>query len=209
MARPRTLPKAKQSYTSRNFDIVAIGASAGGLNALIQVLRALPGDFPSSIVVVQHLAPTHKSWMADLLGRSITLKVKQAEHGEILLPGTVYTAAPDQHLLVGPGKIQLAHTQLVRFSRPSVDLLFESVAGTYGSRSIGVVLSGSGMDGADGIRTIKQAGGVTMAQVPQTAEFRPMPEAAVATGCVDFVLKLEDIGQKLMQLCCKLTDSHE
>ncbi|HMC29543.1 MAG TPA: chemotaxis protein CheB, partial [Candidatus Angelobacter sp.] len=153
--------------------------------------------------VVQHLAPMHKSWIADLLGRSVKLKVKQAEHGEILLPGTVYTAPPDEHLLVGPGKIQLAHTQLVRFSRPSIDLLFESVAGTYGSRSIAVVLSGSGKDGADGVRTIKEAGGITIAQMPETAEFRPMPEAAIATGCVNFVLRLEDIGQKLMDLCCR------
>ena len=101
------------------------------------------------------------------------------------------------------GKIQLAHTQLVRFSRPSIDLLFESVAGTYGSRSIAVVLSGSGKDGADGVRTIKEAGGITIAQMPETAEFRPMPEAAIATGCVNFVLRLEDIGQKLMDLCCR------
>jgi two-component system chemotaxis response regulator CheB len=166
------------------------------------VLKLLPKGFPSSIVVVQHLAPTHKSWIANLIGHSTRLKVKQAEHGEILLPGVVYTAPPDEHLLVGPGKIQLAHTQLVRFSRPSIDLLFESVAGMYGSRSIGVVLSGSGKDGADGIRTIKEAGGVTIAQLPETAEFRIMPEAAIHTGCVDFVLQLRDIGEKLTQLCC-------
>jgi two-component system chemotaxis response regulator CheB len=128
------------------------------------------------------------------------LTVKQAEHGEVLLPGVVYTAAPDQHLLVGPGKIQLAHTQLVRFSRPSIDLLFESVAGVYGSRSIAVILSGSGKDGAEGIRIIKEAGGTTIAQVPETAEFRPMPEAAIQTGCVDFVLRLEEIGLKLAEL---------
>lgn len=195
-------------YSLRNFDVVAMGASAGGLGALSHVLRVLPRTFPSSIVVVQHLAPGHKSWIADLLGRSTPLKVKQAEHGEILLPGMVYTAPPDEHLLVGPGKIQLAHTQLVHFSRPSIDLLFESVAGTYGSRSIGVALSGSGKDGAEGIRTIKEAGGVTMAQLPETAEFRPMPEAAIETGCVDFVLRLEEIGQKLTELCCRLTRSN-
>src|SRR5438309_6383211 len=190
-------------YASRSYDVVAIGASAGGLNALIHVLRELPRSFPSSIVVVQHLSPTHKSWIAHLVGRTTHLMVKQAGHGEILLPGTVYTGPPDEHLLVGPGKIQLAHTQLVRFSRPSIDLLFESVAGTYGSRSIAVVLSGSGKDGADGVRTIKEAGGITIAQMPETAEFRPMPEAAIATGCVNFVLRLEDIGQKLMDLCCR------
>ncbi|HLY92731.1 MAG TPA: chemotaxis protein CheB [Candidatus Angelobacter sp.] len=202
MPRQRHPPEKGPPYSSRNFDVVAMGASAGGLKALSQVLRALPDNFPSSIVVVQHLAPRHKSWIADLLGRSSCLKVKQAEHGEILLPGTVYTAPPDEHLLVGPGKLQLAHTQLVRFSRPSIDLLFESVAGMYGSRSIGVLLSGSGMDGAEGIRTIKEAGGTTIAQNPQTAEFKPMPEAAIATGCVDWILGLDEIGRKLTELCC-------
>jgi two-component system, chemotaxis family, protein-glutamate methylesterase/glutaminase len=207
MARQPKLPNRDLPYSLRNFDVVALGASAGGLNALTQVLRVLPKSFPSSIVVVQHLAPTHKSWIADLLARSSRIKVKQAEHGEILLPATVYTAPPDEHLLVGPGKVQLAHTQLVRFSRPSIDLLFESVAGMYGSRSIGVVLSGSGKDGSEGLRTIKESGGITIAQKPDTAEFRPMPEAAIETGCVDFVLGLEEIGDKLIELCCKLTSS--
>src|SRR6185503_4465111 len=176
---------AVPGYAKRRFDVVAIGTSAGGLNALSQVLRSLPRNFPSSIVVVQHLSPTHKSWMANLLGRSTRLPVKQAEHNEIMLPGTVYTAPPDEHLLVGPGKIQLAHSQLVHFSRPSIDLRFESVAGTYGSRAIGVVLSGSGRDGATGIRAMKEAGSITIVQDPEAAEFRPMPQAAVDTGCVD------------------------
>jgi two-component system chemotaxis response regulator CheB len=201
MARQRQKSGDTFSYSLRNFDVVALGASAGGLNALSQVLGMLPSNFPSSIVVVQHLAPGHKSWIAKLLGRTTRLKVKQAEHGEILLPGVVYTAPPDEHLLVGPGKIQLAHSQLVHFSRPSIDLLFESVAGTYGSRSIGVALSGSGKDGAAGIRTIKEAGGITIAQSPETAEFRHMPEAAIETGCIDFVLPLTDIGEKLAGLC--------
>ena len=207
---PRATKHAHQEllYALRNFDVVAIGASAGGLNALNHVLGVLPRNFPSSILIVQHLAPRHKSWIADLLGRATRLKVKQAEHGEILLPGNVYTAPPDEHLLVGPGKLQLAHTQLVRFSRPSIDLLFESVAGMYGSRSIGVVLSGSGKDGSEGLRTIKESGGCTIVQKPETAEFRPMPEAAIETGCVDFVLPLEQIGAKLTELCCRLTSSN-
>lgn len=188
-------------YSTRYYDVVALGASAGGLNALSQVLKGLPRNFPSSIVVVQHVAPGHKSWMASLLGRSTPLRVKQAEHGEIMLPASVYVAPPDEHLLVGPGKVQLAHSQLVHFSRPSIDLLFESVAGTYGSRSIGVVLTGSGSDGSAGIRAIKEAGGVTIAQLPEKAEFRRMPEAAVETGCIDFVLPLEKIGDKLTELC--------
>ena len=193
-------------YLERRFDVVAIGTSAGGLNALSRVLRVLPRSFPSSIVVVQHLSPTHKSWMADLLGRSTQLHVKQAEHGEIMVPGTVYVAPPDEHLLVGPGKVQLAHTQLVHFSRPSIDLLFESVAGTYGSRSLAVVLSGAGSDGAAGIRAIKEAGGTTVAQNPEGAEFPHMPVAAVETGCIDFVVPLEQIGQVLIEQCAGNSD---
>lgn len=201
MGRRPPLPSKDQNYAQRKYDIVAIGASAGGLNAITQVLRVIRKSFPSSIVVVQHLAPKHKSWMANLLGRSTELLVKQAEHGEILMPGTVYTAPPDEHLLVGPGKIQLAHSQLVHFSRPSIDLLFESVAGTYGSRSVGVVLSGSGRDGSQGVRAIKESGGVTIAQTLETSEFRPMPEAAIETGSIDFILPLDEIGQKLAELC--------
>jgi len=201
------MPRRKSSlvdipaYSKRRYDVVAMGASAGGLNALTHVLRSLPETFPSSIVVVQHLSPDHKSWIANLLGHACRIKVKQAEHGEIMLPGVVYTAPPDEHLLVGPGKIQLAHSQLVHFSRPSIDLLFESVAGTYGSRAIGIVLSGSGRDGATGIRAIKEAGGITVAQTPDAAEFRPMPQAAVDTGCIDFILALEKIGSILIELC--------
>lgn len=201
MPRPQKKAAAVPAYAKRRFDVVAIGTSAGGLNALSEVLRNLPRSFPSSIVVVQHLSPTHKSWMANLLGRCTRLPVKQAEHNEIMLPGTVYVAPPDEHLLVGPGKIQLAHSQLVHFSRPSIDLLFESVAGTYGSRAIAVVLSGSGSDGAMGIRAIKEAGGTTIAQKPDEAEFSPMPAAAIETGCIDFVVPLEKIGQTLVEQC--------
>lgn len=194
-------------YSTRSFDVVAVGASAGGLHALSEMLRSLPEDFPSSIVVVQHLSPDHKSWMAELLGRSTPLRVKQAEHGEIMMPGMVYVARPDEHLLVGPGKLQLAHTQLVHFSRPSIDLMFESVAGTYGSRAIAVVLSGSGSDGATGVRAIKEAGGITLVQAPAEAEFRHMPEAAIETGCADIILPLEKISAMLTELCTGVRSS--
>jgi two-component system chemotaxis response regulator CheB len=197
--------KRKPTVTDRaipewGYDIVAIGASAGGLNALTELLHPLPADFPA-VVVVQHLDPAHKSHLAPLLTRKAERQVKQAQHGEPILPGVVYVAPPDEHLLVGPGKIQLAHSQLVHFSRPSIDLLFESVAGMYGSRSIGVVLSGSNRDGSVGIRAIKEAGGTTLAQDPASAEFRVMPQAAVATGCVDFVGPIANLAGVLKDLC--------
>ena len=183
-----------------HYDVIAVGASAGGLNALIEVLRPMRSDFPP-MLIVQHLDPRHESHLAELLERKTGKHVKEAEHGEPLLPAHVYVGPPDQHMLVGPGKIQLAHSQLVHFSRPSIDLLFESVAGMYGSRSIGLVLTGSNRDGATGIRAIREAGGTTLVQDPATADFRPMPEAAIQTDCVDFVVPIGDLAKTLDRLC--------
>jgi len=200
---PRRKPSPFNLETAANnwrYDLVAVGASAGGLLALSEMLRPLPSSFPG-IVIVQHLDPTHKSHLASLLMRKTSKQVKQAQHGEPILPGLVYIAPPDEHLLVGPGKIQLAHSQLVHFSRPSIDLLFESVAGMYGSRSIGVILSGSNRDGAVGIRAIKEAGGTTVAQDPVSSEFKTMPQAAIATGCVDFIVSITEMAQVLKDIC--------
>jgi two-component system chemotaxis response regulator CheB len=182
------------------YDVVAVGASAGGLVALTEFLRPVAVDAPA-ILVVQHLDPMHKSHLAELIARKTAKQVKQAEHGELILPGFVYIGPPDEHLLVGPGKIQLVHSQLVHFSRPSIDLMFESVAGMYGSRSVGVILSGSNRDGAAGIRAIREAGGTTVAQDPASAEFRVMPQAAIDTGCVDFVAPISELGIVIMKLC--------
>src|SRR5947209_20267583 len=114
------------------FDVVALAASAGGLNALTHVLEALPVDFPAALVVVQHLDPRHRSLMADILSRRSTLPVKQAEESDKLRPGMVYIAPPNKHLLVNPdGSLSLTQSELVHFVRPSADLLFESVAGSF------------------------------------------------------------------------------
>src|SRR5579872_3084613 len=125
--RKKQPPPARVWPATSAFDVVAIGTSAGGFTALCDILRGIRPDFQSSIVIVQHLDPHRKSQLANLLQRYSALTVKQAQHGEVLLPGAVYVAPPDEHLLVGPGKIQLAHTQMVHFSRPSVELMFESV----------------------------------------------------------------------------------
>jgi two-component system chemotaxis response regulator CheB len=190
---------AKQRSSQSRYQLVAIGASAGGLPALSAVLSGINGEFPA-IVVVQHLDPRHKSQMAQLLSRKARKAVKDAEHGEPIIPGHVYIGPPDEHLLVSRGKIQLAHSRLVRFSRPSIDLLFGSVAAVYGEQAIGVILSGSNRDGADGIAAIKSAGGVTLAQEPATAEYRVMPQAAIDTGCVDLVVPLEEMGRAITEL---------
>jgi two-component system chemotaxis response regulator CheB len=181
------------------YDIVALAASAGGLRALSYVLAALPGDFPAALVVVQHLDPRHRSLMADILSRRTPLQVKQAEQDDRLLSATAYIAPPNNHLLVNSGgTLTLTQTELVHFVRPSADLLFESTAASYKERAIAVVLSGTGQDGAMGVRAIKKMGGTVI--VENAAEFPGMPSATFATGCVDFALPLEDIPGALMKL---------
>ncbi len=183
------------------FGIVAIAASAGGLTALSKVVSSLPSDFWAPIVVVQHLDPRHRSLMADILSRRTTLKVKQAEEGDRLMPGMVYIAAPDRHLLVNPDRtLSLSQSELVHFVRPSADLLFESVAASYRDRAIGVVLSGSGSDGAMGVEAIKKMHGTVIVQDEKTSEFFGMPGAAIQTGCADFILPLDEIASALATL---------
>jgi two-component system chemotaxis response regulator CheB len=180
---------------------VALAASAGGLTALSKVLGGLPPDFPASVVVVQHLDPRHRSLMADILSRRTRLKVKQAEEGDHLMPATVYIAPPDRHLLVNTdGTLSLSQSEMVHFVRPSADLLFESVAASYRDRAIGVVLSGSGSDGAMGVEAIKKMRGTVIVQDEKTSEFFGMPGAAFKTGCADFVLPLDEIPSALVTL---------
>jgi two-component system chemotaxis response regulator CheB len=183
------------------FEIVALAASAGGLKALSELLAALPADFEAPLVVVQHLDPRHRSLMADILSRRTQLQVRQAAEGDRLSPGAVFVAPPDRHLLVNPdGSLSLTRTELVHFSRPSADLLFESVAASYRERAIGVILSGSGSDGAMGVQAIKKTGGTLIVQDPASAEFAGMPEAARKTGLADFVLPLDEIAGALRTL---------
>jgi len=182
------------------FDIVAVCASAGGFNALLSMLSKLPGDFPVPIAVVQHLDPRHRSVMAELLARKVTLEVVQAAEGESVAPGRVVIAPPDHHLLINSdGSISLTRTQLVHFVRPSGDLLFESVAASFTDRALAVVLTGTGSDGSQGVVAVKKMGGTVIVQDEDSSEFFGMPSAAIRTGCVDFVLALDEIAPALIK----------
>jgi len=200
-------PKARgkpHPISNAAFDIVAFAASAGGLTALSSVLADLPEGFPVALVVVQHLDPRHRSLMADILSRRTLLQVKQAEEGEQLHPSTVYIAPPNRHLLVNPdGTLSLSQSELVHFLRPSADLLFESVAASYQERTIAVVLTGTGSDGAMGVQAIKKMGGTVIAQDEATSEFFGMPSAAIHSGSVDFILPLSEIPTALATLVMK------
>ena len=202
----RRAPKPSHGITAApaprvDFDVVVIGASAGGLNAVGRVLHELPAEFAAAVVVVQHLLPNRRSYSVPLLADHTRLRIKEAEDGERLFPGTVYVAPPNSHTLVQRGHLSLSHSAEVRFSRPSIDVTFESAAAAYGARCIGVVLSGANRDGANGLRAIKQAKGLTLVQDPKGAEFDVMPAAAVATGCADHVLQLADLGAELARVC--------
>lgn len=183
------------------YDIVALAASAGGLNALSTVLGSLQEHFPATIVVVQHLDPRHRSLMAEILSRRTLLSVEEAADGMQLKPGIVYIAPPDRHLLVNvDNTVSLSQSELVHFVRPSADLLFESVAASHKERAIAVVLTGTGSDGVMGVQAIKKMGGTVIAQDEATAEFFGMPDAAIHTGSVDFILPLNEIGPALLTL---------
>jgi two-component system chemotaxis response regulator CheB len=181
-----------------------MASSAGGLTALSRVLSELPEGFPASVVLVQHLDPRHNSLLAHVLSRRTRLPVRQVIDRERLEPGTVLVAPPDQHVLVGDqGVLSLTHSELVHFLRPSADLMFESLAAAFGERAIAVVLTGTGVDGATGITAVKERGGTVIAQDEATSEFFGMPGAAIRTGCVDFVLRLEEIAPALVTLVMK------
>lgn len=197
-------------FPTAAFDVVALATSAGGLNALDQLLSALPANFPAAIVVVQHLSRHSPTVLPQLLRRHTALKVKLAQQGDPLTPATVFIAPPNHHLLVNPeGTLQLTQTELVNFTRPAADPLFKSLAVNLGQRTIAVVLTGTGEDGAAGIKAIKSAGGMTIAQDECSAQFKGMPTAAIATGTIDLVLPLDQIAPMLIKLLNGANQAHE
>jgi two-component system chemotaxis response regulator CheB len=163
--------------------LVAVGASAGALEALLALVPPLPRGFPVPVVVAVHVPPDRESGLPAVMGRQSALAMVEAEDKMPLLPGHVYFAPPDYHLLVERhGALALSTDALVHYSRPSIDVLFESVAAATGARSLGILLSGANADGAAGLAAIGAAGGLTWVQSPASARVSTMPEAALATG---------------------------
>lgn len=160
-------------------DIVVIGASLGGLKALELLLSQLPDSFPRPIVIVQHRSKDADGALSELLQRKCKAVVKEAEDKEPISPGRIYVAPPDYHLLFEEGRFCLSTEAPVRHARPSIDVTLESAAQAYGSKVIGIVLTGSNEDGAHGAALVGQRGGLVIAQDPKTAEAATMPAAAV------------------------------
>ncbi len=183
--------------------LVAVGASYGGLYALMEILGALTTDFPCAIAVTQHRSPEDQdeARLGHVLSRYSALPVRDADHGEPIHPGCVYLAPPNYHLMVEDGHFELTVDEPVHYSRPAIDVLFESAARAYGPDVVGVLLTGFGHDGSAGMAAIHAAGGHTIAEDPKSALEATMPRSAIDAGVVDEVLQLDAIAPRLLELC--------
>ena len=183
-------------------DVIVIGASAGALDALSNVLSPLPADFPVPILIVVHLPADKKSVMASVLQPKCKIKVIEAEDKESLQAGTAYIAPPDYHLLAEEDKsISLSIEEPVLFSRPSIDVLFETAAESFGPSVIGIILTGANNDGAKGLRKIHDAGGKTIVQNPSQAYVGTMPECALHECPKAESMSLSEISSYLQKAC--------
>jgi two-component system chemotaxis response regulator CheB len=185
--------------------LIVVGCSLGGMHAMQAILHGLPPRFCVPIVVAQHRHKHSNEGLPAFLRRETDLRVVDADDKLWIEPGNVYLAPADYHLLVdrvdGRGELNLSVDEAVRYSRPSIDILFESAADAYGAEVVGIILTGANEDGARGAQRIKRRGGVVIAQDPATAEAPAMPQAAIDTKAVDRILRLEDIASHLVELC--------
>ncbi|HEY6560274.1 MAG TPA: chemotaxis protein CheB [Polyangiaceae bacterium] len=182
-------------------EAIVIGGSAGGLSALSTLLSGLPADFRLPIAAVLHVPPTRHAMLAEVLAGRCPLAVREAEDKEPLAAGTVYIAAPNYHLLIEKTRtFSLSVDDPVNFSRPAIDVLFESAAYAYGPALAGVVLTGASADGALGLLRIAEAGGTALVQHPDTAAARVMPEAALRSVPAARVVRIEDMAASLLDL---------
>lgn len=181
--------------------MIAIGCSAGGLIALTGLLKPISKDFPHPIIIVQHRQKYDSNMLEEVLQHKIKLHVKQADEKEALKNGVVYLAPPDYHLLLErDGSFSLSSDIAINFSRPSIDVFFESVADAYRQNAIGILLTGSNNDGTKGMLNIRKNGGLTIAQDPSTAEYKMMPESAIKNGGALKVMTLDQISNYMQRL---------
>lgn len=181
---------------ARDIDAVVIGASAGGVEVLSVLLARLPALCGVSLTVVMHIPRERPSLLPSVFSARCPLPIREAEDKEPVQPGTVYFAPPDYHLLIDRGpSLALSDDEPVHFSRPSIDVLFESAADIYRERLMGIILTGANRDGATGLATIARAGGRTIVQDPTSAAASYLPEAALREGPVDAVLTLQELEE--------------
>ncbi len=184
-------------------DIIVVGASAGGVEALKELVAHLPPDLPAVVFVVVHVPAYHTSAMPNILTRASPLEAVHPQDGETIQPGCIYVAPPDQHLLINNGHIHLSRGPRENGHRPAIDPLFRSAANAYGPRVVGVILSGMLDDGSLGLATVKGRGGVAIVQDPADALYSDMPNNAIRNVPVDYILPLHEIGPLLARLAAE------
>jgi two-component system chemotaxis response regulator CheB len=184
-----------------SYQVVVIGGSTGGFNALASLIGMLPADFPLPILVVLHLHANDSEGFSEHLARETQLTVIEPCDKQVMLPGFIYTAPANYHMLLErDGSIVLSVDEKINWSRPSIDVLFESGARAWQAQVIAILLSGANRDGMQGMLAVHQAGGFTLVQEPASAESPIMPQAAITAGAVNEVLNTESIGKRLMAL---------
>ena len=182
------------------YDAIVMGASAGGLYVLISILKQLPPDFSIPVIVVQHRSKDERSLLEEVLQPKCKVHIKQADEKEPIQGGFVYFAPPGYHLLVeNDATFSLSCDAPVNYSRPSIDVLFETAADVFKQRLLGIILTGANKDGARGIRKISLLGGTTIAQQIDTADYPDMPQFAINTGCVQHIMTPDAIGLFLVK----------
>lgn len=181
--------------------VILLGASAGGVNALQQVVKGLPADLPAAIFVVLHISPYGRSAMPAILSRAGTLPALHPQDDEPVQEGRIYVAPPDHHLVLEDSKVRLSHGPSENAQRPAVDVLFRTAAQSYGRRAIAVVLTGNLDDGTAGLAIVKRHGGIAIVQDPADADYPSMPSSAIYNVDVDHVVPLADIPRLLVDLC--------
>lgn len=191
----------KDKSTGR-YKAVLIGGSAGALAPLLQILQKLPANFPLPVIIVLHRLNNNDDTLEHVLAHKTKLKVKEVEDKEAILPGHAYLAPADYHLLIEKNhRLSLDVSEKVLFSRPSIDVTFESAVHAYEAGVIGIVLSGANADGSEGLRAIKNAGGITIVQRPEEAEIRVMPDAAIlTTKGVHYIESAHNMANRIMDL---------
>jgi len=194
-------PEALAAAAARRIEAVVIGASAGGFDALLAILKGLPAGFAMPIVVVLHLPESHESRLAELFGYRLALRAREARDKETLEPGVLYFAPSGYHLSIETDRsFSLSCEERISYARPSIDVLFASAADAYGKSLAAVLLTGANYDGANGLAGIRIAGGLTIVQDPATAEVATMPEAAIRRMTPDLILPLAEIHSLLRRL---------
>jgi len=200
-AHPVATAQAIDAAAMRRIEAVVIGASAGGFEAMLAVLRGLPATYPMPLVAVLHLPDHHDSRLAELFGYRLELQVREARDKEPLAPGTLYFAPAGYHLSIETDfSFSLSGEERVNYARPSIDVLFDSAADAYGKSLAGILLTGANYDGAAGLSGMQVAGALTVVQDPATAEVPTMPEAALRRMTPDLILSLDEINALLRRL---------